>query len=29
MGCNRDFSGSLYKIPEAYGLKNHILELHA
>ena len=28
MLCNLDFFGSLYKIPEAYGLKNHILEFH-
>ena len=27
MVYKRDFFGSLYTMPEAYGLKNHILEL--
>lgn len=29
MVYNGDFFGALYKIPAAYSLKNHILELHA
>ena len=28
MVCKRDFFGSLYEIPDAYGLKNHNLDLH-